>query len=128
MFSSESTCNPLRNKLSLYLKNTCTTTNQKLSATHTLAQTNSIKSQQYFEPASSVRCRRIYLQTDVRSYLYVTWHSVLMKINEVWIFDLLRFREFCSAQIICWLQWNYDLLLHNLKGMYTFQVLVNAIF
>ena len=50
---------------------------------------------------SSVRYRRSCLQTEIRSYLYATWHSAVLKINEVWIFDTLRFREFCSAQIIC---------------------------
>ena len=53
---------------------------------------------------SSVRYRRSCLQTEIRSYLYATWHSAVLKINEVWIFDTLRFREFCSAQIICRLQ------------------------
>ena len=48
MFSCESTCNPHKNKLSGKRYND-TTSNQKLSATHTLAQTNWIKSQQYIE-------------------------------------------------------------------------------
>ena len=39
----------------------CTTTNQKLSATPTLAQTNWIKSQQYFEPEFSVRRKMSYM-------------------------------------------------------------------
>jgi len=55
---------------------------------------------------SSVRYRRSCLQAEIRSYLYATWHCVVLKTNEVWIFDTLRFREFCSAQIICRLQWN----------------------
>ena len=55
---------------------------------------------------SSVRYCRNCLQAEIRSYLYATWHSVVLKINEVRIFDTLRFREFCSAQIICRLQWN----------------------
>ena len=112
MFSCESTCYPHKNKLSGKRYNDTMYNNkpQTFSHTHThtltLAQTNWIKSQQYFEPESSVRYSRIYLQIVFRSYDYVTWYSVLWKINEVWIFDSMWFQDFCSAQIICSLQWN----------------------
>ena len=53
-----------------------------------------------------MRYRRSCLQSEVRSYLYATWHSVLLKTNEVWDFDSLRFRDLFSDQIICRLQWN----------------------
>ena len=78
------------------------------------------------EPESSVHDRCSCLQTEVRSYLYAAWHSVLMKINEVWIFDSLRLQEFCSAQIICRLQWNifaWTLLLVGFHGYPIFAAL-----
>jgi len=37
----------------------------------------------YEEPESSVRYRSSCLPSEVRSYLYTTWHSVVLKTNEV---------------------------------------------
>jgi len=82
------------------------------------------------EPESSVHYRCSCLQAEVRSYLYAAWHSVLMKINEVWIFDSLRFREFFSAQIICRLQWNifaWTLLLVEFDGYPIFAALCHVL-
>ena len=78
---------------------------------------------------SSVRYRRSCLQAEIRSYLYATWHSVVLKISEVWIFDTLRFREFCSAQIICRLQWNtfaWTLLLMQFDWYHIFAALCHG--
>jgi len=78
---------------------------------------------------SSVRYRRSCLQAEIRSFLYATWHCVVLKINEVWIFDTLRFREFCSAQIICRLQWNtfaWTLLLMQFDWYHIFAALCHG--
>jgi len=73
---------------------------------------------------SSIRYRRSCLQAEIRSYLYATWHCVVLKINEVWNFDTLRFRE--CAQIICRLQWNtfaWTLLLMEFDWYHIFAAL-----
>jgi len=45
------------------------------------------------EPVSSVRYHSSCLQSELRSYLYSAWHSVVLKTNEVWIFVSLQQRS-----------------------------------